>query len=100
MAKKQAKPKKFKSLHEAYVRADGGDVLAQRCIVGTLRNLGCEHLARKVLDDDPKWLTHWRGFQQYLMALVGEYGESEAAAERELLAELNNSFSYADNVEL
>jgi hypothetical protein len=100
--KKTAKtPRKFKSLSDAYLQANGGDALACASVIGCLENFGCEHL----VPDGPqagrvKWLRYWSGLQQYMMSLVGEYGESEADAEREVLAELNNAVGYADIVKI
>lgn len=83
--------KKFTSLRDARERAAAGDKTAQLCIIACLTNLGCEQLA-----DGPgsKWERHYRGFNIYLMSMVGEYGMDEGQAESDLLDELNNARSY------
>lgn len=95
---------KFKNLADAYRQCEAGDMLAQKCVIGCLSNFGCEHLAsdprNPYTGGGPKWLRYYRGLEQYLMSLVGEYGETEADAEKELVAELNAAVGYADQVEV
>lgn len=90
--------RKFKSLSDTFKRAAAGEEDAQRAIIGCLSNFGCEHLAH--CNQQPKWKASWFGLQDYIGALVGEYGESETKAEREVLAELNAARSYSAEVQL
>ena len=97
------KAKKFYNLIDAHQRATNGEELAQKSIIGCLNNLGCDHLAEKskyAPSDEPKWKRYWRGLQEYVSALVCEYGETEAKAEKEVLAELNAAQKYSDDVVL
>lgn len=93
---------KFTNLRDAYNRASAGDEGAQRCIIGCLENFGCDHLALKdkSAPKTVKWARYYAGLMQYIGSLVGEYGQSETAAEREVLAELNQARTYSDKVEL
>jgi hypothetical protein len=94
------KIKKFKSLSEAFDRARAGEKEAQQCLISCLENFGCDHLAKPATPLDPKWKRCWHGIQEYLNALVGEYHLNEAKAEREVLAELNNTRDYCSKVSL
>lgn len=94
----QKKIKKFASLYDLRERCRAGDVAAQQCCIGLLHNLGCEHLA--ATRNQTKWENYYAGIEQYIMSLVGEYGQSEDKAEREVLAELNNVRDCCDDVEL
>jgi hypothetical protein len=101
----KTKIQKFKSLRDASTRADAGDEVAQRCIIGFISNTGCDHLMtshRKMYGDKErtKWQAAWMGLNEYISALVGEYGVPEVKAEKEVLAELNNAFSYQDTISL
>lgn len=71
--------KKFRSLSEVFAAPNCDEILML-----FLRNMGCEHLAAD------RHSTGRDGLNRYLMSLVGEYGVPEAAAEREVLAEINN----------
>lgn len=95
----ETKIEKFASLRDSYRRAEAGEVAAQKCIIGCLNNLGCDHLARPQ-KGYPKWRRHYLGLMEYLGALVSEYGERESTAERELLAELNAARTCCDDIEV
>lgn len=96
------KTKKFTSLQDLHERASTGEEMAQKVCIGTLTNLGCEHLA----DDSPygmtrpKWKRFYHGLLSWLDSMVGEYGHSESRAEKDLLAEVNNARSYSEDIEL
>lgn len=95
--------KKFKTMRELYERCSGGDEQAQRICIGALQNLGCDHLAdaaKRFHSNQPKWYRFWVGLNEYITALVCEYGESETKAERTVLAEVNNVWDCCDDVEL
>jgi len=97
---KTKKIAKFSSLSDAYSRAMSGEEDAQKCIIGCLNNLGCDHLASSGYpgEKSEKWQRYYRGLQEYISALVGEYGVHEDKAEKEILAELNAARSYSDDV--
>lgn len=104
MAKKTSTPApkskpipKFKSLPDAFKRAQDGCETSQRAIIGCFNNLGCDHLVTRS-KTQPKWLSYYQGIQTYIGSLVGEYGVSETKAEREVLAELNSARIYSDGV--
>lgn len=99
MAKAKTKIAKFKSLGDAFSRAKNGEEAAQKCLIGCLENFGCDHLAN-YRKEVPKWTSAWHGLQTYIGSLVGEYGESETRAEKEVLAELNCAREYSDDIQL
>lgn len=95
--------KKFTSLTDLYDRCEAGDQDAQRVCIGTLLNLGCDHLATPgspITKNDPKWLLYYRGLLRYIDSLVGEYGLSEVEAFREVLKEVNSIRGYCDDISL
>jgi hypothetical protein len=96
--------KKFASLRDAYDRAKAGDEAAQRCIIGCLSNLGCDNTlanqGHNLKYGASKWVRHYRGLDEYISALVGEYGMTETKAEKEVLAELNSARTYSDDIKL
>lgn len=99
--KAATKTAKFASLRDLWTRAQAGEEMAQKVCVGALNNLGCDHLAHSAGGrPEPKWAKYHRGLEQYLDALVSEYGVSETKAERELLAEVNMARTYSDDVSL
>lgn len=103
MSKTTKKFKKFKSMHDLYQRCDSGDEQAQRICIGALQNLGCDHLAepsKRCAPDRPKWYWFYRGMEQYIEALICEYGVHEDKAFREVLAEVNNVWDCCDDVKL
>ncbi len=73
----------------------------QKVIVCALSNLGNSTLR----PNNPKhprllWLRAYDGLQEYISALVGEYGQSETKAEREVLAEVNHVRHIAEDIKL
>lgn len=98
------KPKKIpaiRSLSELYRLADGGDERYQRLCIVALNNLGCDHLATgKQWKNSPKWKAYHHGLGQYVDALVGEYGETEDDAFRQVLEEINNVRDCIDQAQL
>lgn len=86
---------KVKSFSELFQKAQVDENYQKLCIVA-LENLGCEHLASK--REAVKWKSHYFGLQEYVSALVGEYGESEDKAFRSVLAEINNVRDCIDQV--
>jgi hypothetical protein len=97
------KIKRFTSFHDLYERCKSGDEAAQRVCIGALNNLGCDHLADSGVPakpGTPKWQRYYHGLQEYISALVGEYGQSETKAERQVLAEVNHVRDCCDDVKL
>lgn len=86
-AKKKKLMTKVKSFRDLRERAEKDERYAKLCVVA-LSNLGCEHLARG-RDVDPDWVKSLNGLYDYVGALVGEYGESEDSAEKNVLGEIN-----------
>lgn len=106
MAKSKSTPKvkKVKSWGEAFQRAAKGDLMMRKAFAACLSNLGGMHL-----DDNESmrrqfpneyWKACYHSLQEYISALVGEYGESEFKAEKEVLAELNAAFGYCEDKDL
>jgi hypothetical protein len=91
---------KYKNLREVYEKARGGDEQTQRTIIGTLENLGCDHLATKTMKSQEKWSQYWDGLSRYIDALCSEYGVREDKAEKEVLAEINGLRGMCDDVQL
>ena|ERR1700722_19817281 len=69
----------------------------RKVVVGTLENLGNPTLDK---GDEVLWKRAWSGLQEYISALVGEYGQSETKAERDILAEVNHCRDLCDDVQL
>jgi hypothetical protein len=91
----------FTSIRHAYMRAELGEEDAQRCLIGCLSNLGCDHLAdQRGQVKAPRWRRYYFGLIEYIGSLVGEYGESEYQAENDVLAELNMARTYSDGIDL
>ena len=92
--KKQPPLPKATSWSDLYDKASRG-VYAERwqkVIIGALHNLGCEHLAKNPRCQYPKhleWQNHYRGLQEVIMSMVGEYGMDETTAEKQTLDEVN-----------
>lgn len=86
MAKAKTK-KKYKSFHELRDACDNGDVEARALVIRALINLGGEHLAS---GSGEPWERSYRGLQNYINALIAEYGQDETDAEIGVLAEVNH----------
>lgn len=104
MSKTKTKTKKFASINDVYRRAEAGEVMAKLCIIGALSNCGCDHLAEghslgRRAAPMPRWKRFYQGVQEYISALVCEYGQSEVKAEKEFLAEINMARSYMEGRE-
>lgn len=87
---------KAKSWHELYKLAEADDRYKLLIICG-LENLGNPTM---IGGKEPKWKRAWNGLQEYIMALVGEYGESESKAEQQVLDEVNSVRDCIDQVSL
>lgn len=97
---KQKRMEKVRSFSDLHTRAQSDGRYQRLCIVA-LTNLGCEHLAKQHKSYAPtKWRAHYGGLLDYVNALVGEYGESENTAFREVLAEVNNVRDCIDQAKL
>ena len=89
---KTKKYPKFKSWRDLYDRAKGGDEMAQKAIICGLSNLGHTPTSMGYGYDKKSslWQRAYHGLQEYIGALVGEYGETEEKAEEDILAEVNH----------
>jgi len=98
---KTKKYPKFKSWRDLYDRANGGDEMAQKAIICGLSNLGNPTLPSKNdMQKTPLWKRAYHGLQEYIGALVGEYGESETKAEKSILAEVNHVLDICHDTKL
>lgn len=92
---------KFKSWRDLYDRAKGGDEKAQKAIICGLSNLGNPTLrSKKESQRSTLWQRAYDGLQEYIGALVGEYGETEDHAEKSILDEVNNVLDICDDTKL
>lgn len=99
----KSKPKKLplvKTWSELYKLCADGDERWQRVVIGALSNLGNPTLNYNPAKGEPLWRCAYFGLQEYIGALVGEYGETETQAEKSVLAEVNNVRDMCDDVKL
>jgi len=100
---KKVKGPKVKTWRELYDKCKAGDEFWQRVCIGALENLGNPTMPSRhdpFCKNAPKWQAAYRGLQEYISALVCEYGEGEDAAERSILEEVNFVVDCCDNVVL
>ena len=81
--KLNAKFPKVKSFDDLFSRSNEGDLQYQKLCCAALENLGGKAFGYK------QWKLAYGGLQDYLMSMIGEYGESELDAEQSILDEIN-----------
>ena len=76
------------------------DTRWQKVVIGALENLGNPTLRYNPSKGDVLWRCAYYGLQAYIDAMVGEYGETEDKAERQVLDEVNFVRDICDDVKL